>query len=61
MSDNKKTTEIVITPEMLRAGGRAYEAAIRSRIECYDVTSVREQAMAAAYRAMRCLEYANDK
>jgi hypothetical protein len=61
MSDSSNMTEIPITREMLKAGERAYEAAIRSGIECDDVTAVRVQAMAAAYRAMRRLECASDK
>ncbi len=55
------TTDIPVTREMLKAGERAYEAAIRARLEYDDVQEIREQAMTAAYRAMRRVDYANAK
>lgn len=58
---SNETTEITITREMLKAGEWAYEATIRSGVECDDYVAVRVQAMAAAYRAMRRLECADDK
>lgn len=60
MSESQ-TTDILVTPEMLKAGERAYEAAIRARLECDDTQEIRERAMAAAYRAMRRVDYANAK
>ena len=56
ISPRRVSTTFVVTPEMLKAGEQAYEASIRARLMSDDVQKVREDAMAAAYRAMRALE-----